>query len=100
MPAATTCAAASLAAGEALAATAPFALGWVLLEQKGAWGAKALTESGLDPQIGGELESRAKALGLKALLVKPPGRDPLARPLTRSRLLAARSVLRRGAGSP
>ena len=76
MPAATTCAAASLAVGEALAATAPFAVGWVLVEQKGAWGAKALTESGLDPQIGGELESRAKALGLKALLVKPPGRDP------------------------
>jgi hypothetical protein len=76
MPAATTCAAASLAAGEALAATAPFARGWVLVEQKGAWGAKALTESGLDQRIGAELENRAKALGLKALLVKPPGRDP------------------------
>ena len=48
----------------------------MLVEQKGAWGAKALTESGLDPEIGRELERRAKEHGLKALLVKPPGRDP------------------------
>ena len=66
----------SLALDEPMTATAPHALGWVLVEQKGAWGAKALTESGLDPEIGRELERRAKELGLKALLLKPPGRDP------------------------
>ncbi len=71
-----TCTDISLALGESMGGTAPAALGWVLLEQKGAWGAKALTESGLDQDVGAELERRAKALGLKALLVKPPGRDP------------------------
>ena len=70
------CSSVSLALGEPLAATAPAALGWVLVEQKGAWGAKPLTSSGLDPEIGAEIERRAKQLGLKALLVKPPGRDP------------------------
>lgn len=70
------CAAASLAIGEPLHGTAPRASAWLLVEQPGPWGAKALTESALDPALGAELERRAAAAGAKALLVKRPGRAP------------------------
>lgn len=70
------CAAASLAIGEPLHGTAPRASAWLLVEQPGPWGAKALTESALDPALGAELERRAKAVGAKVLLVKHPGRRP------------------------
>jgi hypothetical protein len=75
----TSCAAASLAGGEPLYGTAPRASAWLLVEQQRAWGRKALTESALDPELGAELERRAKAAGAKALLVKRPGRAPDAR---------------------
>jgi hypothetical protein len=71
---ATACSEVSLTFGEPLSATAPEALGWLLVEQAGPWGAKALVESRLDRAIGEELERRAKAAGVKALLVKTPGR--------------------------
>jgi hypothetical protein len=67
-----TCAAASAAIDEPLAGTAPQASAWLLIEQPGQWGAKALTESAFDPELGAELERRAKAAGAKALLVKRP----------------------------
>jgi hypothetical protein len=67
-----TCAAASLAIGEPLAGTAPRASAWLLVEQAGAWGAKALTDSPLDSELGAELDRRAKDTGTKALLVKRP----------------------------
>lgn len=41
----------SLAAGEPLAATAPRAVVWLLLEYNAAWGAKALDESDLPPAV-------------------------------------------------
>jgi hypothetical protein len=69
------CSSLSLALGEPLVATASEAAAWLLVEQPGAWGRKALFESRLDPAIGAELERRGKALGIKALLVKRPGRD-------------------------
>ena len=68
----TTCSSNSLAIGEPLAGTAPRASAWLLIEQPGAWGAKALIESGLDALLGAELDRRAKAVGAKALLVKRP----------------------------
>ena len=64
------CAATSLAIDEPLRGTAPRASAWLLIEQPGAWGAKALTESGLDREIGAVLDVRAKEAGAKALLVK------------------------------
>jgi hypothetical protein len=70
-----TCAATSLEAGEPLYGTAPSASAWLLVEQPGAWGQKALTESALDPELGAELERRGKAAGAKVLLVKRPGRS-------------------------
>jgi hypothetical protein len=73
------CSEVSLALGEPLFATAPEASGWLLVEQAGPWGAKALVESRLDRAIGEEIESRAKTAGVKALLVKPPGRTETGR---------------------
>jgi hypothetical protein len=67
------CSALSLSLEEPLFATAPEASAWLLVEQPGTWGAKALTESRLDSKLGAELERRTKALAIKTLLVKSPG---------------------------
>jgi hypothetical protein len=64
---------------EPLAGTAPEALGFVLVEHAGPWGAKALVEAGH-----GELEARCKELGLRALLVRRTAHAP-----SRDRVLAA-----------
>jgi hypothetical protein len=68
-----TCSALSVSLEEPLFATAPEAVAWLLVEQSGPWGAKAFRESRLDDEVGRELEGRAKAAGVKALLVKRPG---------------------------
>ncbi len=64
-----------MALEEPLFATASEAAAWLLVEQAGPWGHSALVESRLDPQVGAELQARTKELGIKALLVKPAGRD-------------------------
>jgi hypothetical protein len=47
----------------------------VLLEVPGAWGAKALFESGLDPGTAGELERRSHDQGFRVLVIRRrPGR--------------------------
>ncbi|NJP66371.1 sucrase ferredoxin [Streptomyces sp. ventii] len=46
----------------------------MLLEQPGPWGAKALTQSRLDPALGRFLES-APETGVRAALIRRPGRD-------------------------
>jgi hypothetical protein len=84
-----TCSSRSLALGEPLAATASEASAWLLIEQPGAWGRKALRESRLDPRVGAELERRAKELGIKALLIKRPGRGE--REVDRRTVLLGRS---------
>ena len=69
-----TCAALSRELAEPLAATAVTATTWLLLEQAGPWGAKALTESHLDPDIGRSLERAAKGTGVRIALIRRPGR--------------------------
>ena len=64
-----------MALEEPLFATASEAAAWLLVEQAGPWGHSALVESRLDPLVGAELQARTKELGIKALLVKPAGRD-------------------------
>lgn len=44
----------------------------VALEQPGPWGAKALTQSGLRPEVGAALEQACAAVGGRALLVRKP----------------------------
>jgi hypothetical protein len=55
---------------EHLYGTAPAAPAWILLEQPGPWGADALTESSLDPEVAAELNRRAKEYGFRILLVR------------------------------
>ena len=64
-----TCSELSLALGEPLHATAPYAPLWLLVEEPGPWGRKAVAESGL-----GELEARGKELGVRVGLVRRFGR--------------------------
>ncbi|MGD8214758.1 sucrase ferredoxin [Aestuariimicrobium sp. Y1814] len=47
---------------------------WVALEQPGPWGAKALTESHLDPELGQHLETLCSEAGGRAVLIRRPGR--------------------------
>ncbi|MFN8185902.1 MAG: sucrase ferredoxin [Gaiellales bacterium] len=73
------CSSLSLSLGEPLVATASAATAWLLVEQSGPWGARALSESALDREVGAELERRAKRLGIKILLVKQQGKTGSAR---------------------
>lgn len=68
------CSAASLAVGEPLAATAPAARCWIVIEQPGPWGRQALSDSHLDPALGTELAARAQRSGLTVLLARHPDR--------------------------
>ncbi|MFF0968104.1 sucrase ferredoxin [Streptomyces sp. NPDC003703] len=69
-----TCTTVSRQLGEAQGATAPTATTWLLLEQPGPWGAKALTSSHLDPELGRALERAAEGTGVRIALVRRPGR--------------------------
>jgi (2Fe-2S) ferredoxin len=63
--------------GDPLVGTAAPALGFLLIEQPGPWGRLALTQSRLDPQVGRLMSARAVAAGLRALLIRRPGRHNL-----------------------
>lgn len=55
--------------------TASRATFWVALEQPGPWGAKALTQSHLGPELGARLEELCTRHGGRAVLVRRPGRS-------------------------
>ncbi|MER6676246.1 sucrase ferredoxin [Streptomyces sp. NPDC000983] len=69
-----TCSSDSRELDEPLAGTAATARTWLLLEQPGPWGAKALTSSHLDPVLGRALEAAAKDTGVRVALIRRPGR--------------------------
>ncbi|MEU6477792.1 sucrase ferredoxin [Streptomyces sp. NPDC047017] len=69
-----TCSTASRQLDESPAATAPTATTWLLLEQSGPWGAKALTSSHLAPALGRALEKAAQGTGVRVALIRRPGR--------------------------
>ncbi|MFF1452774.1 sucrase ferredoxin [Streptomyces sp. NPDC058274] len=69
-----TCTTASRELDEPLAGTAATARTWLLLEQPGPWGAKALTSSHLDPVLGRALEAAAKGTDVRIALIRRPGR--------------------------
>ncbi|MFF3349351.1 sucrase ferredoxin [Streptomyces sp. NPDC002779] len=69
-----TCSSDSRDLGEPIAGTAATARTWLLLEQPGPWGAKALTSSHLDPALGRALEAAAKHTGVRVALIRRPGR--------------------------
>ena len=61
----TACSILSASLGEPLHATAPFAPTWLLIEERAAWGRKAVREAGY-----GELEAHAKEHGVRVGLVR------------------------------
>ncbi|WP_251095245.1 sucrase ferredoxin [Streptomyces sp. Caat 7-52] len=72
------CATVSRSLDEPVSGTAATARTWLLLEQPGPWGAKALTSSHLDPELGRALEAAADGTGVRVALIRHPGRhaDP------------------------
>ncbi|MFF8862931.1 sucrase ferredoxin [Streptomyces sp. NPDC015139] len=72
------CATVSRSLEEPVPGTAATARTWLLLEQSGPWGAKALTSSHLDPALGRALEAAAEGTGVRVALIRRPGRhaDP------------------------
>ncbi|PBC77440.1 hypothetical protein BX265_2188 [Streptomyces sp. TLI_235] len=87
-----TCATLSLELSEPLAATAATASTWLLVEQAGPWGAKALLESHLDTAVGAALEAAAAGSGVRVALVRSPGRHADARPDARHQVVVAHTV--------
>jgi hypothetical protein len=59
---------------EPLPGTAVVAVGWVVVEQPGPWGAKAPTESHLDPVFGGAFDDACKKVDVRFGLIRSPGR--------------------------
>lgn len=66
------CSSWSRAVDEDPAGTAARATAWLALEQPGPWGAKAPTQSLLDPEVGAGLERRAAEHGGRLALIKAP----------------------------
>lgn len=70
------CSSVSSSHDESLVATASVVRGWVLVEQPGAWGAEAVTQSRLPAPVAEELVARAARHGLRVLLLRrPDGRN-------------------------
>ncbi|MGV9990559.1 sucrase ferredoxin [Streptomyces sp. NPDC003374] len=87
-----TCSTVSRQLGEPMAATAPAATTWLLLEQPGPWGAKALTASHLDPGVGRALERAAQGTGVRIALIRRPGRHADCRTPSMRQVYAAHTV--------
>lgn len=75
-PSSTTCVLLARAHDAQAAGTAPVATGWVLIEQPGSWGRKALTQSNLDPALGHDLDTRAGDEVRVQLVRRPRGYAP------------------------
>jgi hypothetical protein len=85
---AATCAGLARANGASLPGTAPVATGWLLVEQPGAWGRKALTASALEPALGASLDE-ASGDDVRVQLIRRPGRTTAGTtPVRRSVILA------------
>ncbi|MBF9071572.1 sucrase ferredoxin [Streptacidiphilus fuscans] len=68
------CTTASRELTEPLAGTAPRATAWLLIEQSGPWGPRALTESHFHPELGRDLLQLTKGTGVEIALIRRPGR--------------------------
>ncbi|MFI6857560.1 sucrase ferredoxin [Streptomyces sp. NPDC050416] len=87
-----TCSSVSRDSDEPVSGTAATARTWLLLEQPGPWGAKALTSSHLDPALGRALEAAAKDTGVRIALIRRPGRHADQRMPATRRVYAAHTV--------
>ncbi|MEU3711752.1 sucrase ferredoxin [Streptomyces catenulae] len=68
-----TCTLASREGAEPLAGTAAAARTWLLIEQPGPWGAEALTNSHLDPDLGRALKAATDGTDVRVALIRRPG---------------------------
>ncbi|MFJ2604337.1 MULTISPECIES: sucrase ferredoxin [unclassified Streptomyces] len=87
-----TCSTVSRQLDEPLAGTAATASTWLLLEQPGPWGVKALTSSHLDPVLGQALEAAAEGTGVRVALIRRPGRHADSGGPSERRVYAAHTV--------
>ncbi|MGW5621086.1 sucrase ferredoxin [Streptomyces olivaceus] len=87
-----TCSIVSRDLDEPVSGTAPVARTWLLLEQPGPWGAKALTSSHLEPSLGRALEAAAKGTGVRVALIRRPGRHADRDALAERRVYAGHTV--------
>jgi hypothetical protein len=87
-----TCATVSRSLDEPISGTAATARTWLLLEQPGPWGARALTSSHLDPALGRALEAAAKHTGVRIALIRRPGRHADCRMPAARRVYVAHTV--------
>ena len=87
-----TCSTVSRELSEPIAGTAATARTWLLLEQPGPWGARALTSSHLDPALGRALEAAAQGTGVRIALIRRPGRHADRRMPATRRVYVAHTV--------
>ena len=87
-----TCARTSAALAEPLTATAAPARTWLLIEQPGPWGAKALKSSHLDPSVGRALDQLTTGTGVRIGLIRRPGRHADTHRPARHRVFAAHTA--------
>jgi hypothetical protein len=69
------CAMASRSLRAPLRGTAPVALGWVAVEQPGAWGRDALTESRLPAEVAAHIAAATADTPVRPQVLRRPGRD-------------------------
>ncbi|MEV7289501.1 sucrase/ferredoxin-like family protein [Streptomyces sp. NPDC093252] len=86
------CATVSRDLDEPVSGTAATAATWLLLEQPGPWGARALTASHLDPAVGRALEAAAEGTGVRVALIRRPGRHADCGTATERQVYAAHTV--------
>jgi hypothetical protein len=67
------CSVQALGRGDEVLGTASPSTRWVLVEQPGPWGRDALTGSRFDREVAPRLAARARAEGVRVLLVRRPG---------------------------
>lgn len=87
-----TCTKVSRDLDEPLAGTAATARTWLLLEQPGPWGARALTSSHLDPDLGRALEKATEGTGVRIALIRRPGRHADCHTVAERKVYAAHAV--------
>ncbi|MCX4746464.1 sucrase ferredoxin [Kitasatospora sp. NBC_01287] len=90
------CTSLSTELAEPLAATAATATTWLLIEQSGPWGAKAMTESHLDAGLGRALDAACEGTGVRVALIRRPGRHADDRPAARHQVILAHTAPGRG----
>ncbi|SEA01470.1 hypothetical protein SAMN02910418_00706 [Bowdeniella nasicola] len=68
------CSMGSAGIDEIAAGTAARATCWVMLEQPGAWGRKAVTQSDLDPELGARIDALVSSVGGRFGLIREPNK--------------------------